>query len=250
MIALAISSNPLPRRESLYEQTYQTLRMSILSGELAPGERLVETQLAQQLQVSRTPIREAFRQLQREGLAVVEPSGGLRVITVSVEDAIHLYDCRIALEQAAVREAYLKMRHDSAAAAADHGILEDLQQSILQAERAVQRQTSTLNTFQLLSLDYQFHRKIATSTGNPWLTGLLDQVFDKMMLLRVQTTRHDPKVLDICHEHRQICAAMATGSPEMAIAAIQAHLEASKERVVRALKALQPPDAEAHRASS
>nr|WP_256995592.1 GntR family transcriptional regulator [Halomicronema hongdechloris] len=247
---MALSSNPLPRRESLYEQTYQALRTSILSGELAPAERLVETQLAQQLQVSRTPIREAFRQLQREGLAVVEPSGGLRVISVSVEDAIHLYDCRIALEQVAVREACLKMRDDSPVAASDHSILEDLQQSILQAERAVQRQASTLNTFQLLSLDYQFHRKIAASTGNPWLTGLLQQVFDKMLLLRVQTTRHDPKVLDICHEHRQICAALASGNPDTAIAAIQAHLEASKERVVKALDALTQTTSEVGRVSS
>jgi DNA-binding GntR family transcriptional regulator len=224
-------SNPLPRRESLHEQTYQALRTSILSGELPPGERLVETQLAQQLAVSRTPIREALRQLQREGLVALDVSGGLRVISVTVTDAVHLYDCRIALEQAAVREACLH---------ASDRTLADLQQSIAQAERAVQRATSTLNTFEMLNLDYQFHRQIAESTGNSWLTALLDQVFDKMMLLRVQTTRHDPKVLEICHEHRQICAAMMSRDAERAIAAIQSHLNASKVRVVATLEALQP----------
>lgn len=226
---MAIPSNPLPRRESLYEQTYQALRTSILSGELTPGERLVETHLAQQLQVSRTPIREAFRQLQREGLAVAEASGGLRVITVSVEDAAHLYDCRLALEHAAVTQACLH---------ASDRTLEQLDHAIAQAERAVQRQTSTLNTFQLLNLDYQFHRQIAESAGNPWLTALLDQVFDKMLLLRVQTTRHNPKVLDICAEHRKIRAAIATRSPDVAQQSIQAHLEASKERVIHAIATL------------
>ena len=231
MLTPVTLSNPLPRRASLHEQTYQTLRTSILSGELAPDERLVETQLAKQLEVSRTPIREALRQLQREGLVTMDTSGGLRVISVSVADAVHLYDCRMALEQAAVREACLH---------ASDRALHELQQSIAQAERAVQRATSTLNTFEMLNLDYQFHRQIAESTGNPWLTDLLDQVFDKMMLLRVQTTRHNPKVLEICSEHRQICAAIASREPDTAIAAIQAHLNASKIRVVKALEALQP----------
>ncbi|NEQ47333.1 MAG: GntR family transcriptional regulator [Leptolyngbya sp. SIOISBB] len=231
MLTPVTLSNPLPRRASLHEQTYQTLRTSILSGELAPDERLVETQLAQQLAVSRTPIREALRQLQREGLVTMDTSGGLRVISISVADAVHLYDCRIALEQAAVSEACLN---------ASDLTLEELQQSIAQAERAVQRAASTLNTFEMLNLDYQFHRQIAESTGNPWLTDLLDQVFDKMMLLRVQTTRHNPKVLEICSEHRQICAAIASRDPDTAIAAIQAHLGASKIRVVKALAALQP----------
>jgi len=229
MLTLVTLSNPLPRRESLHEQTYQALRTSILSGELSPGERLVETQLAKQLEVSRTPIRESLRQLQREGLVTLDSSGGLRVISVSVTDAVHLYDCRMALEQAAVREACLH---------ASDRTLESLHQSIVQSERAVQRATSTLNTFEMLNLDYQFHRQIAVSTGNPWLTDLLDQVFDKMMLLRVQTTRHNPKVLDICSEHRQICAAIASGDPDTAITSIQAHLSASKQRVVKALETL------------
>jgi DNA-binding GntR family transcriptional regulator len=230
-LTLVTLSNPLPRPASLHEQTYQTLRTSILSGELAPGDRLVETQLATQLEVSRTPIREALRQLQREGLVAVDTSGGLRVISVSVSDAVHLYDCRIALEQAAVREACLN---------ASDRTLDELQQSIAQSERAVQREASTLNTFEMLNLDYQFHRKIAESTGNPWLTDLLDQVFDKMMLLRVQTTRHNPRVLDICREHRQICETIATRDAAAAIVAIEAHLNASKVRVVKALETLQP----------
>ena len=225
-------SKPLPRRESLHEQTYQALRTSILSGELRPGDRLVETHLAEQLQVSRTPIREALRQLQREGLVTLD-GGGLRIISVSVTDAVQLYDCRLALEQAAVRSACLE---------ASDRALEVLQQSVAQAERAVQRQASALKTFEMLNLDYQFHRQIAVSTGNGWLTGLLDQVFDKMMLLRVHTTRYNPQVLDIYTEHHEICSAIVARDADRAIASIQAHLEASKQRVVEALEALSAND--------
>lgn len=230
---MASLSNPIQRRESLHEQTYHALRTSILSGELTPGERLVETRLADQLQVSRTPIREALRQLQREGLVSVDASGGLRVISISATDVVHLYDCRLALEQTAVQGACLN---------ASDRALESLEKSISQAERAVQRQASTLNTFELLNLDYQFHRKIAESAGNPWLIGLLDQVFDKMMMLRVHTTRHNPKVLEICTEHHSICQSIVSRHPEQATQAIQTHLEASKKRVIQALETLHPTD--------
>ncbi|MCY7275216.1 MAG: GntR family transcriptional regulator, partial [Phormidesmis sp. CAN_BIN44] len=73
----------IERSLPLQEQTYQALRVAILSGELAPGERLIETQLAQRLQVSRTPIREAIRQLQHSNLATIDASGTLRVATFS-----------------------------------------------------------------------------------------------------------------------------------------------------------------------
>ncbi|MBE7383546.1 MAG: GntR family transcriptional regulator [Leptolyngbya sp. SIO1E4] len=222
--------NPLPRREALHEQTYQALRIHILSGELAAGDRLVETHLAKQLGVSRTPVREAIRQLQREGLVAADPGGGIRVITVSTQDAVHLYNCRIALEKAAIQ---------AACTHASDEMLQQLELTITQAERAVQRQTSTLNTFEMLNLDYQFHRHIAESAGNPWLTDLLDQVFDKMMLLRVQTTRSNPKVLEICTEHRKIYRAIESRSLPTAMATIEAHLEASKQRVVATLEALQ-----------
>ncbi len=227
---MVISPTPLLRREALYEQTYEALRGSILSGTLVPGARLVETRLAAELQVSRTPIREAMRQLQREGLVAADARGGMRVITVSVEDAVQLYDCRLALETLAVTAACAQ------AQAAD---LQALEQAVQRAEAAVQGADTWPDPLELLSLDHQFHQQIAESAGNPWLTNLLNQVFDKMMLLRIQTTRHNPKVLDICQEHRQIYMAIAQRESGVAIAAIQRHLEASKGRVVAAVKALQ-----------
>lgn len=224
-----MKSNPLPRREALHEQTYQALRSSILSGELTAGDRLVETRLASRLGVSRTPVREALRQLQREGLVTADPVGGIRVITVSTQDAVHLYNCRIALEQAAVKEACARASDET---------LHQLSSTIAQAEHIVKQQPSMMNTVEMLNLDYQFHRGIAESSGNPWLADLLDQVFDKMMLLRVQTTRSNPKVLEICTEHRKIYKAIEANLPLVAIQAVETHLEASKLRVIATLDAL------------
>ncbi len=226
---LVLSSKPIQRRRSLHEQTYQALRASILRGELAPGERLVETQLAQQLQVSRTPIREAIRQLQKEGLVTADASGGLCVTMLSTADAVQLYDCRMALEQLSVL------------GACDHATdaqLGRLEQSVAQAEAASQKPPSQDHFVELLALDYQFHRLIAESSGNQCLVSLLDQVFDKMALLRIQTTRHNPKVLEIRLEHRQIFETIARRDQAAAVQAIQAHLGSSRIRVSQAIEHL------------
>lgn len=224
---MTLAVQPIQRSKSLHEQTYQALRASILSGDLLPGERLVETQLAQRLQVSRTPIREAIRQLQKDGLIASDGAGGLHVTTISTADAAQLYDCRLALEQLSVSGACL---HASTTQ------IEQLEAFVIQAEQLTQ--TSNLKVMELLDLDYGFHRLIAESSGNRWLTALLDQVFDKMMLLRVQTTRHNPGVLEIRIEHRQIFEALAQRRTEQAIEAIQSHLLSSKDRVVGELEQL------------
>lgn len=225
-----ISLPTIQRNKSLYEQTYQALRTSILSGELLPGERLVETQLAEQLQVSRTPIREAIRQLQRDSLVTSDGNGGLRVTTISIVDAAQLYDCRIALEQLSVQEAC-----ENATA---HQ-LEALEALVIQAEEFVRRSPSKSHSAQMLELDYQFHHLIAESSHNRWLITLLEQVFDKMALLRTQTTQHNPTVLEIRDEHRHIFMAIAQRDTSPAVLAIKTHLEASKERVIQEVRNLQ-----------
>lgn len=215
------------RGKSLHSQTYEALRASILSGELMPGERLVETQLAERLKVSRTPLREAIRQIQQEGLVTDDQGGGLRVVTISVEDAEQLYDCRIALEALSVA---------GACQYATETQLKGIYALVLQAEQ--EQLGQELSSLQRLDLDCQFHRHIAEASGNRWLTHLLDQVFDKMTLLRVQTTQHNPYVLDIRDEHRKIYEAIAQRNPETATTAIRNHLTASKQRVVQEVKGL------------
>jgi DNA-binding GntR family transcriptional regulator len=227
---LVMPSRPLQRTQSLHEQTYQTLRAAILSGEISAGTRLVETQLAEQLQVSRTPIREAFRQLQRENLVLPDSTnGGMRVATLSVADAMQLYDCRIALEQLAVTEA---CGHITEAQ------LKAIDQAIQQAEQAL-AQPSPSTGVQLLHLDYQFHRLLAEGSGNSWLVQMLDQVFDKMSLLRLRTLEHNPDVLDIRSEHRRILEAVCDRAPIEAAQAVHAHLTASKARVVQEIRQLE-----------
>jgi DNA-binding GntR family transcriptional regulator len=206
---LAFSLASVRRNKSLQEQAYHALRTSI--------------------KVSRTPIREAIRQLQRDTLVTADDRGNLRVTTISADDVVQLYDCRMALERLSV---------EGACQHATRHQLQAMAELVSKAEEAVSQQHS----FSMLELDYQFHHHIAECSGNPWLVGLLDQVFDKMTLLRTQTTRLDPQVLEIRCEHRFIYEAIARGTrsapkeSEAAVAAIETHLIASKARVVEAVK--------------
>ncbi|MBD2099858.1 GntR family transcriptional regulator [Leptolyngbya sp. FACHB-261] len=230
---MPLSPRSLQRNQSLQEQAYQALRAAILSGELAPGQRLVETHLADKLQVSRTPIREALRQLQHEDLATLDAQNILRVARFSVTDAMQLYDCRIALEQLSVVEACRN--------AAD-GQLQELKGMVIQAEKLVKSKPSHLNNFQLLELDYRFHRLLAESSGNLWLRSSLDQVFDKMILFRIQTIQHNRNVLEIRTEHHRVYEAVARRDPHTAAQAIKEHLLASKERVAQEMQTFQDTD--------
>lgn len=221
------------RAPSLHEQTYKALRAAILSGELAAGARLVETQLAETFQVSRTPVREAIRQLQRENLVKADEHG-IRVALLSITDAIYLYDCRLALEQLSVTEACGKATDIQ---------LEQINLVVQQAEKTTDQQSHLLTHYQLLHMDYQFHRLLAESSDNPWLVSLLDQVFDKMALLRLRTLQHNPRVLEIRTEHRQILKAVSDRNPEVAVKAIKSHLIASKERVIQEIQQLEQSNA-------
>lgn len=227
---MPLSPRSLKRNQSLQEQAYQALKTAILSGELAPGQRLVEVQLAKQLQVSRTPIREAMQLLQHENLIANDANDTLRVATISVTDAAQLYDCRIALEQLSVMEACQN---------ATVSQLKELEKMVEQAEKLVESKPSQLTSFRLLDLDYRFHRLLAKSSGNLWLVSLLDRVFDKMQLLRIQTTRNNPEVLEIRTEHRQIYEPLRDRNPQAAVAAVKEHLTASKERVIKEVEQLQ-----------
>lgn len=224
------SSAPIQRPQSLREQTYQVLRSAILSGEFTADSRLVETQIAEKLQVSRTPIREALQQLQKEQLIVADGNGNLRVISFSTEDARNLYRCRSVLEQESVSEACKHATHDQ---------LEKIEAIIQQAEKAIAQQPNQLTSYQLLHIDYQFHRAIAECSGNPWLAILLDQLFDKMALLRIQTVQRNLQVLEIRSEHRQIYEAITQRNVEQALAAIRDHLTSSQNRVILEIEQLQ-----------
>ncbi|NJO79941.1 MAG: FCD domain-containing protein [Cyanobacteria bacterium RM1_2_2] len=216
-----MSLQRLPPRKTLYEQAYLTLRSAILAGEIDIQERLIETQLAERFQMSRTPIREAIRRLQQEKLLTSDSNGGIYVTKPALHDAIKLYDCRIALEQLAVMGA---CEH------ATNAQLQDLEQIVVQSAN-LEKQTEENRKNRLLDLNFRFHRLIAQSSDNPWLVPLLEQLSSQTRLLRIQTLSDTPDVIKIHAEHCQIYEAIANRDAETAVQSITVHLKASQQRI-------------------
>jgi len=220
----------------LFSKIYRALRQEILSGQLLPGENLIEQGLADRFAVSRTPIREAIRRLQQEGLIESDQRGGIRVAVITVADAIHLYDCRLGLEQVAVV---------GACENATPPQLEALRRCVAQAQAATPTTTkervieSSEELTHRLLIDRNFHQLIADSSGNPWLTKLLGQVLNKMSLLGSAVTHHNPAVLEIWAEHERIVAAIMVRDSQAAAIAMREHLFVSKTRVIQELQGLQ-----------
>jgi DNA-binding GntR family transcriptional regulator/predicted RNA-binding Zn-ribbon protein involved in translation (DUF1610 family) len=226
----------LPQRNSpLYEQSYLALRSAILAGEIGIQERLVETQLAERFQVSRTPIREAIRRLQQENLIAYEADGGLYVAKPSLHDAIKLYDCRIALEQLAI------------AGACEHATpvqLDAIEQTVVQSE-ALERQGGENLKNRLLDLNFRFHRLIAQSSDNPWLLPLLEQLSSQTRLLRIQALSETPDVVKIHAEHRRIYEALLRRDSKRAAKEMVAHLAVSQQRIIQLFQQLKSEPAPA-----
>ena len=85
------------KRDTLKTQVYNYLREQILSGEIAPGERLVEEKISSDLEVSRSPVRESIRMLENDGLLIVNKSGGVTVVEPSLIDFQHMFECRVEM---------------------------------------------------------------------------------------------------------------------------------------------------------
>ncbi|MGL4732501.1 MAG: GntR family transcriptional regulator, partial [Fusobacteriaceae bacterium] len=94
----------IEKRKSIREQVYETLRDLIINGEIEAGERVVEVEYAEKFHVSRTPVREAIRMLELEGLVEVNSKGGVLVKEVTPEDIKEIYKIRIALEGVIIEE--------------------------------------------------------------------------------------------------------------------------------------------------
>ena len=92
---------PVQKRETLKSQVYEYLKENIIYGNIKPGDRLIEEKISEELQVSRSPIREAVRMLEKDGLLSVNKSGGVTVVEPTIEDYRNLYECRVEIESLA-----------------------------------------------------------------------------------------------------------------------------------------------------
>ena len=210
------------RRRRLVDDATQTLRDAILDGRFTAGARLRQTDLADQLAISRTPVREALGRLQHEGLVELLPGGGVRVAVLALEEAAELYDLREVLDGLAARLAAQRAAPASFAR---------LEKSLDRMAQCLARNDAN----QWFGAHVAFHEEIFRASGNARLIAL-----SAMVRLSIQRFHpvllHTPhRLADADREHRGIHAAIVAGDGERAELLARAHIAGAKEIVVKAI---------------
>lgn len=175
----------------LRDVVFHTLREAILKGELKPGERLMELQLASKLGVSRTPIREAIRMLELEGLAVTVPRKGAEVAKMTEKDMEDVLQIRRALDELAVSLACDNMTEEK---------LEQLYKAMIRFEES----TQSGDVKQTAQTDVEFHEIIYQAADNPKLVNMLNNLREQMYRYRVEYLKNDDVYPRLIEEHKKI----------------------------------------------
>ena len=199
------------RTESLKQKAYRTIRQAIVNSDLKPNTQLSEARLAEQLGMSRTPIREALKQLEEEGLIRIVPRHGAFVTDISAEDIIQIYQVREALECYAIQ---FILEHSDISELDD--LAADFEQSFHWIENG---ETDRIN-----DADIRLHRYIARLSRNDLLVKLVNQLLNQIIRLRLMTPGVEGRLQQQAEEHLLIVNALKRGDVEEARQALQRHL--------------------------
>lgn len=192
------------------------LRAAIVSGELAAGSRLVETDLAEQFGVSRGPIRDALAELQHTGLVELRARKGSFVATPTAEDVVEIYSLRAALERLAAGQA--------ASAGVDGAMLNRLLDDLTEAN-------ASGDGTRIGAADMALHRAIVESAGNTRLTEAWERLADQTLLMLTGLSKLDGDIQGTA-AHWQIVDDLIAGRAEAAMVGLEAHLDQAKQIVV------------------
>jgi DNA-binding GntR family transcriptional regulator len=202
---------------SLWEAVADRLRAAILRGELPAGTKLLETELAERFGTSRGPVREAIRELAREGLVLELPRRGTVVSTLTARDLAEVYAVREALDVAAAR---------SAIATASDGDLQRLEGHLVALEAGG-------DYLEAAAHDLEFHRRIVALAGNRRMEAIYEQMLTQTLLLMRRAAEAAPTLKSSLRPsaHRDILAALLARDLERARAAIEEHYRYAEERL-------------------
>ncbi|MEU9736187.1 GntR family transcriptional regulator [Streptomyces sp. NPDC048002] len=200
-------------RGSLRQRAYDSLRRRIVEAELQPGERLVERDLAAELEVSRIPLREALRLLEADGLVLLVPHKGALVAPFTPADVRDLFDVRESLESLAAR---------LAAERADRSGLDRLAARLDGARAA----TRAADRDAIAAANAGFHTDIVDLADNPLLSGMMGPLEARTHWLFRLTAQRDPA--QQCTEHEQLYEAIAARDADRAAALAHHHIAAGR----------------------
>lgn len=197
----------------LRDEVFNTLRERILKGVYKPGERLMEIHLADQLGVSRTPIREAIRMLELEGLVKMVPRKGAQVAKISKEDLQDVLEVRKALDTLSVKLACER-------------ITEDEIKLLNNAEREFEKALASKDVREIAEADVAFHDVIHSATKNGRLKSMISNLAERIYRYRFEYIKQQSdggKTLML--EHREIMRCIEGRDVESAVKATEIHID-------------------------
>ncbi|MEG0813026.1 MAG: GntR family transcriptional regulator [Clostridium sp.] len=207
----------------LRDVVFNTLRQAILKGELAPGERLMEIQLAEKLGVSRTPIREAIRKLELEGLVLMLPRKGAEVAKISEKSLKDVLEVRRSLEELAIELACQRMSES------------DLQ-NLEKAETAFQEAVKGGRSMEIAETDENYHDVIYNCTKNSKLVQILNNLREQMYRYRLEYIKDEDKRRILLIEHEKILKALRGRHVAEAKNAMREHIDNQEITVLKNIK--------------
>jgi DNA-binding GntR family transcriptional regulator len=215
----------MEKRGNLKKKVYASMKSRILSFKLKPGEKILENEIAHELGVSRTPVREALNKLEQEGLIRVFSKKGYFVSDVTAREIEELYAIRGALEALAIRTAARNARPK-----------DWLQlKTILINQRKNRGKTSEQSAARIFKEARKFHEEIARISGNETLEQMLSTITDKISRLQWTNIFFTDRVTRSNSEHLQIVKLLIQGDLEKAVEAAERHIQHSKESLLNLL---------------
>lgn len=204
----------------LRDVVFHTLRQAIITGEFAPGERLMEIALADRLGVSRTPVREAIRKLELEGLVVMIPRRGAEVARITEEGLRNVLEVRCALEELAVTLACRRIDEEGKA---------KLKACHLQFVDAVEKG----DTLEIADQDEAFHECIFEQSRNGRLLQIIHNLKEQMYRYRMEYVKDISYHEELVEEHERLMQAILCGDEETAKQLMRHHIHNQETKILK-----------------
>lgn len=207
----------------LRDVVFNTLRKAILTGELKPGERLMEIHLANRLGVSRTPIREAIRKLELEGLVTMIPRRGAEVAQITEKSLKDVLEVRRALDALCAELACDRINDEE-------------KEKLRQACDTFARATGTGDATTIAAADVAFHDIIVEATGNRRLVQLINNLSEQMYRYRFEYIKDESGHDNLVNEHRMIYESIIRQDKGKAAEAAKLHIDNQEKSVIRQIR--------------
>jgi DNA-binding GntR family transcriptional regulator len=209
----------LDNYKPLRELVFESLREAIISGRLKPGERMMEIQMAEEMGVSRTPVREAIRKLELEGLVVMIPRKGAYVAGLSLKDIVEVFEIRGALEGLAAELAAERITDDE---------LENLERYLVRITEDIEKG----DLVKVVETDTDFHTQLYKASRNDWLLQIINNLREQIQRFRTTSLSYPGRMKEAVEEHRQIVEAISIRNGKLARKLAQEHIDKAENSLM------------------